>query len=371
MSRVFIRKGTYDYGTLRPQVFALLDEFCGDRIGRGSRVLLKPNLLTAAVPDRAVVTHPLVVKAAAEYVLKKGGRPQVSDSPGTGSFDRILAESGLREALKGLDVDCRPFKTSVQVKVGEPFKTIEIAEDAVRAEVVINLPKMKTHSQMLLTLGVKNLFGCVVGLRKPEWHFRTGVDREMFARLLLAVCRAVNPAVTLIDGILAMEGQGPGKSGTPRELGLLIAGRDPAAVDMTACRVAGVDPDRVLTNVVARQAGLVPETVDLRGDRVQASRPFDLPLMTPLVFGPKGLHRFMRSYLVQRPVCAEALCRLCGECWRYCPAQAISHGKKGIRFDYDACIRCYCCIEVCPEGALRAKEPLPGKLVRRVFGGER
>src|SRR5512139_686583 len=119
MSRVVIKRASYEYGTLRPKVFAVLEEFCGDRIGRGSRVLLKPNLLTASAPDRAVVTHPLVVRAAVEFVLKKGGRPQVSDSPGTGSFDRILAESGLKEALKGLDVECRPFKTSVRVNTGE------------------------------------------------------------------------------------------------------------------------------------------------------------------------------------------------------------------------------------------------------------
>ena len=212
-----------------------------------------------------MLTHPLIVRAAAEYVLQKGGLPLISDSPAMGTFERVLKESGIREALKGLDVECREFKRSVVVDVGPPFNKIEIAEDAMNADVVLNLPKLKTHTQMLLTLGVKNLFGCVVGLRKPEWHFRTGVDREMFARLLVRIYRAVSPAVTLLDGILAMEGQGPGKGGRPRHLGMLMAGADAVAVDMTVCRMLGLAPDSLLTNRMAAEAGPVDMTSWLMG----------------------------------------------------------------------------------------------------------
>ncbi len=137
--------------------------------------------------------------------------PLISDSPAMGSFDRILKESGIREALKGLDVECREFKRSVVVDVGPPFNKIEIAEDAMNADIVLNLPKLKTHTQMLLTLGVKNFFGCIVGLRKPEWHFRTGVDREMFARLLVRIYTAIGQSVTLLDGSPGHGGTGSGQ----------------------------------------------------------------------------------------------------------------------------------------------------------------
>lgn len=367
MSMVILRKATYNYDTLKPQIFEMLDFFCGSLIKKNSRVVIKPNLLTPASPDRAVLTHPLIVKASVEYVLQKGAHPQISDSPGTGSFEKILRESGIRDALTGLHVDPKEFETSLFIDIGEPFKHIEIAEDALKADVLINLPKLKTHTQMLLTLGVKNLFGCIVGLRKPEWHFRTGVDREMFAKLLVKIYKAVNPTVTILDGILAMEGQGPGKGGIPREIGVLIGSNDALAVDTFVCKIIGIDTDRLLTNKVAKEMGFFNEEIYVKGDRISEIKDFKLPQITPLVFGPKRLHRIMRKHLVQRPVCDDSICELCEECLQYCPANAISHDSKKIRFNYDACIRCYCCIEVCPQGALRAEETLPGKIVRKVL----
>lgn len=365
-TKVFLKKAEYDYGTLRPLIFELLDELAGDKIGNQSRVLIKPNLLAPARPDKAMLTHPMIVRASAEYVIEKGGVPLISDSPAMGTFDRVLKESGLREALKGLEVECREFKRSVAVDVGPPFHRIEIAEDAMNADVVLNLPKLKTHTQMLLTLGVKNLFGCIVGLRKPEWHFRTGVDREMFARLLLRIYRAIGKSVTLLDGVLAMEGQGPGKSGIPRHIGVLMASTDAVALDITICRLLEIDPDSLLTNRMAAEMGFVSSNIIVDGE-FPVINDFRMPEITPLVFGPKRLHGFMRRHLVQKPLCNESLCRLCGECWKYCPARAITAQKKRLRFDYDACIRCYCCIEVCPHGALSAVETVYGRMARKIL----
>ena len=212
MATVFFVQSEYDDPALKRAVFGLLDRIASLRIEKGARVLIKPNFLAPARPERAMTTHPLVLRAAVEYVLDKGGRPLVADSPGMGTFERLLREGGYAEALKGLDVEVRPFKETVRVDIGEPFGRIEIAREALEADVVVNLPKLKTHTQMLLTVGVKNLFGCIVGLKKPEWHMRSGVDRHMFARLLVQHLRAaVNPAATLVDGIVAMEGQGPGR----------------------------------------------------------------------------------------------------------------------------------------------------------------
>jgi uncharacterized protein (DUF362 family)/Pyruvate/2-oxoacid:ferredoxin oxidoreductase delta subunit len=363
--RIIIRQAAYDYGTLKPLIFETADAFLHDKVRSGRHVVIKPNLLAPARPERAMVTHPLVIKALVEYALQKGAVVTVSDSQAMGRFDRVLNESGIREALKGLDVEFREFTESVEVDVGEPFKKIEIAKEAMEADLLINLPKLKTHTQMRMTLGVKNLFGCVVGLRKPEWHLRTGVNRELFATLLVKVHDAVSPALTVIDGILAMQGQGPGRSGTPRKLGFIAASTNTYALDVTLCRILGVEPYSVFTNKAAGDMGYIPEDIEIDGEAPETDD-FTVPDVVPLVFGPERIHGFMRRHLLQRPLSDDSACRLCGECWKYCPAKAITRRGRRIHFDYEKCIRCYCCIEVCPEGALKAKEPLMGKVVRKL-----
>ncbi len=366
MARVMVRKAEYDYSTLRSGVFDVLEATGGHRIGNGSRVVLKPNLLAPASPDRAVLTHPMIVRAVAEYAVERGGKVQVSDSPAMGTFEKVLRESGIRQALDGLDVDFREFRDSVTLDAGQPFMKLELARDALEADVLINLPKLKTHGQMLLTLGVKNLFGCVVGLRKPQWHLRTGVDRQMFAALLVHIYQAVRPGITILDGILAMEGQGPGKGGTPRHLGVLMGSEDATALDSTVCRMMGLRPEDLPTNAAAKRMGILADSVEVIGELPRV-HDFVLPEAGALVFGPSFAHGLMRRHLVQRPVVDDGLCRLCGECWRYCPAKAVSQEGRKVRFDYERCIRCYCCLEVCPHGALRAEKPLAGRMFDRVI----
>ncbi len=321
MPTVIVKSSSYDYDVLRPHIFSLLDRFAGPSIRSKTAVVIKPNFLAPAPPERAILTHPFIVRAVAEYVIMKGARPVISDSHAMGSFEKVLRTGGFLSALEGLDVEFHEFKKITVVDIGEPFGKIEIAGEALDAEVLINLPKLKTHTQMLLTLGVKNLFGCIVGLRKPEWHFRTGVDREMFARLLFRVHVAVNPAVTILDGILAMEGQGPGRGGTPRHLGVIMGSDSAVALDITTCRMLELPAEALLTNRLAEK-GLLDD-IEIEGDLPQIDD-FILPSITPLVFGPSRLHGFMRRHLVQRPEVDRASCIVCGACWKYCPMRAIS-----------------------------------------------
>jgi len=363
MFTVIVKQSSYDYAVLRPHVFEILDRFIGASINKRSFVVIKPNLLAPAPPEMPVLTHPLIVRAVAEYVIGKGTRPRISDSHAIGTFTRVLQTGGFLDALDGLDVEFEEFKKSVFVDIGKPFGKIEIAEDALTADVLINLPKLKTHAQMLLTLGVKNLFGCIVGLRKPEWHFRTGVNREIFAGLLVRIYKAIDPAVTILDSILAMEGQGPGKGGLSRQLGVVMGSDSAIALDMTVCRMLGMAPDRLFTNRAARTIGL-DGPMDIIGD-LPLIKDFKFPSISPLVFGPPQFHGFMRRHLVQRPAVDIHLCKACGECLRYCPAKAISLEQEGLAFDYEKCIRCYCCIEVCPHAALKSKETVASKIARK------
>jgi Pyruvate/2-oxoacid:ferredoxin oxidoreductase delta subunit len=172
--------------------------------------------------------------------------------------------------------------------------------------------------------------------------------------------------VTLLDGILAMEGPGPGKGGSPRPLGVIMASSDAFCLDAVVCRMLGVRRDDLPTNRVAARAGLLPDDVAIDGELPPVTD-LRLPGTAPLVFGPRPLHRFIRKHLLQRPVCDAERCRHCGECWAYCPAQAITRETHGLSFDYDACIRCYCCVEVCPHAALEARETTAGRMVRRLL----
>ena len=364
MSRVIVRQATYENNVLRPLIFEMMEAMGGADIHKNSRVLIKPNLLSPATPQQAILTHPSIIRFAAEYVLEKGARPLIADSPGIGSFETILRRNGISDSLKGCNCECRPFQNSVKIDVGEPFGAIALAEEAVRADVIVNLPKLKTHSQMLLTLAVKNLFGCIVGYQKPEWHMRAGVDRQMFARLLVRISRTLRPSFNILDGILALEGDGPGRGGVPKQVGLLMAGRDPFAVDLVVSRMLGLRQEQVpILKAAAEANGLLLEP-EIEGTLPTISD-FRLPRLTPVIFGPRFLHALIRRQLLRRPVCEGTLCRMCRECWKICPAGAIKPKESALRFDYNRCIRCYCCIEICPHGALRTAEPLAGKLFRR------
>jgi uncharacterized protein (DUF362 family)/ferredoxin-like protein FixX len=342
---------------------------------KGARVLIKPNLLTNAKPERAITTHPLIIKAAAQYALEKGAQVQISDSPAIGKFARILKECGVEEALRGMPVRLVEFERSITVRTKSGltnsgfFKEIEIAEDALSADVVINLPKLKTHTQMGLTLAVKNLFGCVVGVRKPGWHFKVGEDRERFAELLAAIHGAIKPRINLLDGVLAMEGNGPGAGGAPRHIGVLMGSANAVSLDMAVCEMLGAAPLSLATNNASVRLGFLSseeEAYKVEGEMPKVEG-FVFPQASKIVFGPAFTRKILRKHLTSRPVSDRKACRLCNECVNICPAKAIENDGNRLNFDYDRCIRCYCCIEVCPHAAIKVHEPLLKRTVRRFY----
>ena len=334
----------------------------------GQRVLLKPNLLSGKTPDKAVTTHPEIVRAVVTLVQKAGGIVSIGDSPGIGSPESVARKSGILSVAEETGCPFVPFVTAVVIHPkGGKFQQFEVAQELLDADVVINLPKLKTHQMMGLTCGVKNMFGAIVGLRKPRLHLQAGTDKAFFALMLLELCEALSPALTIVDAVIGMEGEGPG-SGDPIEIGALLAGSHPQAIDTVATELVGMKPQQVWTQQQAIKTGR-PYTdlkqLELCGiplDELKIPN-FRQAKMTDVNFGLKGaLKHHLRHALTARPVPDHNLCVRCNDCVTHCPPEAMKIENNRLIIDYDHCIRCFCCQELCPHGALMTKQGILLKL---------
>ena len=337
----------------------------------GSRVLLKPNLLAPKTPEAAVCTHPEIIRAVALQVMDAGGTVFLGDSPAVGSANVVLKRSGIAGPVRELGIEVVPFRTPVSVSVSEGgiHRSILLAREALDFDAVINLPKLKTHGMMTLTLAVKNMFGLVVGAAKAGWHLQAN-EHVRFADMLLDINRALPPVLNILDGIVAMEGNGPG-SGDPRTVGLLAASSSALALDQVIAQVVGVDPERNPVIYRARERDLMgsePEHVRVVGEPINEVRVhnFVLPKSVSRVDFklPDWMNRSLRKSLSSFPVLDSQKCTTCEECVNICSTDAITLHDKSIgggTVDKDKCISCFCCQEVCPEGAI---EPVPGRLLR-------
>ena len=348
-------------------------------------VLLKPNFLVPRKVEQAVTTHPRFIAAVARAVRAvHQGRLQIGDGPAMGSSTIVARKLGLPDLLDGLDVEIVDFDERVPVQGGEGFGTLQLARPIVEADAVINLPKVKTHGQMYFTGGVKNLFGAFVGFDKPRLHLTAGRDYALFARLLLEACRRIGPVLTLADGVVGMQGNGPG-SGDPRALGLIAGSRDPLALDSVLLDVLGFAPSAVPVQVEALRQGLPGaslERIVLRGEPAERFRVSDWEPASQVGFVdvaglPRIFARPMRDALTSRPVIDHARCTRCGICAGQCAAGALELTDRGRRpagplasdqqmaLNLSRCIRCYCCQEVCPEHAISVGQGWMFGLTRR------
>ena len=330
----------------------------GSIIKPGDKVLIKPNMLSAKDPDKHITTHPAIVEAVGRMVLDQGGRPVVGDSPALGRFSRVAEKTGVKSACLALGIETAELKHPRKVDTPESsvFKHLEIASQALDADVVINLGKVKTHSLMLLTLGVKNLFGTIVAQRKGEWHLAIGLDRDSFAALLLDIYLTLRPALTILDGVYGMEGRGP-TNGQIRPLGFLGLSRDAVSLDMTVCRLLGARLDHFPLYRAALDRKLISPGaagIEVLGDAwsEMTIKDFKLPDLETPPGGSNPVSRFISRQLVSRPVHRPENCIMCGQCEKICPADALAKRGEQMVFDYNACIRCYCCQEICPQDAI-------------------
>ena len=369
---VLAQARSYDRLTVKDAMMRILEPLGGIRafVRPGERVLLKPNMLYAKAPECAVTTHPEVLRAVIELVQEAGGIPLVGDSPGFGDFWKVAGKSGMLRVAEEAGGELVEFSETVEVAAGGLFKRFELARPYLEADRVINLPKLKTHEMMTMTCAVKNLFGAVVGPAKAGWHLKAGADREVFARMLLEIYLMRKPDLTIVDAVIAMEGDGPG-SGDPREVGLLLAGVNPLAVDVIAAEIAGIPKKLLFVERAALKLGIdgadraAIQTVGVPLEDARVA-PFRLPPLSDVQWGlPRFFKNRLRHNLTTRPCAVQGKCELCGICVSACPPRAIEIKDGKLVFDYRRCIRCFCCRELCPHGALDVRTGALLKIIKK------
>jgi len=335
------------------------------------KILLKPNLLRKAEADSAIVTHPLVVAAVAG-IFKKAGCEHLSygDSAGVGSMEKIAEACGLAAEMERLNIPMADFSESILVNYpqGKMAKQFHMAKAVVETEALINICKMKTHQLERMTGAVKNMYGCIQGLHKAKGHTKYS-NAESFARMLVDLNRYVRPRLYIMDGITAMEGNGPA-SGTPVHMGVMLLSTDPVALDSVCCSLMNLAPELVPTNVQGEKMGL----------GVWAEKDIDVVTREGILttfqvkerFGRKDYDvnrgkevrrlwrqiRWISRHFQRKPYIVEKRCIRCGICVEACPVEGKAihlHKPSAPVYDYKKCIACFCCQEMCPQKAIQVK----------------
>lgn len=356
------RCGEYDFGSIYAHIEDIYTA-CGGPDLKNKKVLLKPNVLSDNIPERCVTTHPVVLEAMIAFAQDRGARVFTGDSPAIHSRGFRPVKTGIIEVCEKRGVPWIDFMkkpSEIKLKNGR----IRIASFAREADLIISLPKFKTHELTYLTGAIKNTLGLVPGFIKAKQH-ALYQNREKFSSFLVDLTESVTPDFFLMDGIQGMEGPGPGQ-GTPVRTEVLIGSSNPLAVDIIASTIAGYDPLDIPTNSAALKRGIwleSPESLiydgpvlnslvkkDFRRIRITSDRNISLQFIMNRIKLPRKLER--------RPVFIHENCTGCRECIKICPQNAIAMDEKKENYVVltdNKCIRCFCCSEVCNYNAVKIR----------------
>ena len=344
-------------------------------ITKNERVLLKPNLLASANPDKSVTTHPVVFEAVVRIFKEKEYSVFYGDSPGFESPEKVSQRCGLKTIAEKYDIMLGNFSkgSTIAFKEGKITKQFEIAHAVQEADAIVSLCKMKTHQLTRITGAVKNQLGCVYGLNKPSSHAKFP-DAISFSKMLVDLNMLLKPRLYIMDGIVAMEGNGP-RSGEPVPMNVLLVSSDPVALDSVFCRLIDLDPEYIPTIVYGEEYGLGKwrdEDIEIIGDNLNelVDKNFNV-IRKPVISENFGFATRFRNRILRKPAIIEKKCIKCGICVDVCPAEgkAVNFKNSGNDktdppvFQYKKCIRCYCCQEMCPQKAIEVKTPLLGKML--------
>ncbi len=361
--KVLILEAEYDEELLARRMREVLDAF--PITLEGKRILVKPNLLGPWPGESGIITHPMMVKAMVEALEERGGLVQVGDNPGLrgyGCVGRVCRDTGMEEAVG-------PYWTNMaasprQVALNSRFvKEVSVSSQVLDCDVLISMPKFKTHVSTLITGAVKNSFGFLVGADKARMHASAPRFRD-FGELLVDIYQIRVPDLVVMDAVTAMEGNGPSCEDI-RHLGKVLASNNGVALDVVMASMMGMQPSMVPTLAVASQRGLGPASLE----DIEVVGPFEVlpdfkkPSTVPRMSWTAPFHRLVFALLSHRALGVDrGRCTGCRTCEDGCPVGAIKV-ERYPSFDSSKCINCYCCYELCPEHAVRLNRLL--RLVQR------
>jgi uncharacterized protein (DUF362 family)/NAD-dependent dihydropyrimidine dehydrogenase PreA subunit len=370
-------KKCYSYQTaeLAEKLDFLLAELGGleEFVKEGDTVLFKTNLLMGKAPEAAVTTNPEFIRVLAKKVKALGAEVIIADSPGGPFNDKLLKrayqKSGLYQmaAEENIKLNYNTDSKKYDYKEGKINKSFQLASYLEEADLIINLPKLKTHGLTMYTGGVKNLFGCIPGVLKAEYHLRMQSVYD-FSRMLNDLAALVAPELTIMDAVVGMEGEGP-SNGKPREFNYLLASTSPYYLDLAAVKILGIEPAEKVPSIKAALEDKIikKDRLEIRGDKVIAAENVEIPkiekennLLDSRM--PEFLSDILEKFLRPKPVFKEDKCVGCRTCAENCPPDAINMIDNFPRVNLDECIRCFCCQELCPYDAVEIKYPLLAKL---------
>jgi uncharacterized protein (DUF362 family)/Pyruvate/2-oxoacid:ferredoxin oxidoreductase delta subunit len=339
-------------------------------VHKDQKVLVKPNLLSAKDPSRAITTHPAVVQVVTEEVQKLGAVPLLGDSPGgvDRGIRRVWENTKLAEVASQTGAKLLAFESEgVYPKTTGEGKTYYIAKPVLDADVVISLAKLKTHTLTLMTCAVKNMFGSIPGFRKGEYHKQAPKPKD-FARVVVDIFSLTQPQLTLVDAIVCMDGDGP-SAGDPRYAGLLLTSSDAVALDMVAAKIMGFKDREIDTTTVAQKRNLGAksfEQIEIRGENLDTLilPKFDLPSNRFYKMIPEFMAKLVAPLVWVRPNIVDENCINCNICVENCPTKSIKPGEKRPCFDYTSCINCMCCHELCPQKAVYLEKSRIAKRIK-------
>ena len=366
-----VRLAEYEQSSAEDALRRILEPIGGlELIKPGMTVVIKANLVSAMKPEEAATTHPVLLKALTRMIKERGAKVILGDSPGgvyTKAFvSRVYKVSGMHEVeSEGAELNDDFSQVSAEFPEGKVLKSFTYTGYLDKADLIINFCKIKSHGMMSMSCAAKNMFGTVPGVIKPEYHFRFP-KYEDFADMILDLDEYFHPVLSIADGVIGMEGNGP-TAGDPKAIGVLLASRSPHTLDMVAARLIGLDPMSVPTLEAAKRRGLVPEnyselTVFGNPEECRVEDFKTVLEKRSMLFSGDGKNPIKRLFsklagaiLSTRPVLKKDLCVGCGVCKNICPAKAIEIKNGKAIINRRDCIRCFCCQEFCPKSAMKVK----------------
>lgn len=371
-----VRCKTYNVEAVKPALEEALNAVNGlDFVMPGMKIIIKPNLVSFKKPDAAATTHPALLEALVEMLLAHGADVTIGDSPGGPHslplLNRVYAATGMDRLEKlGAKLNRNMNEKTVDFPEGKVLKNFTYTEYLDEADAIIDFCKLKSHGMLGMSAAVKNLFGTIPGLKKPEVHYKFQNDAE-FADMLVDLNEYFKPRLAICDAVVGMEGNGP-TAGTPRQIGAIIASKSTYYADVVGAELIGMNIDGLPTLQAAYERGFAPassKNLRVYGDiRALTVDDFKAPPVRGLSFMRKGnvLHFISKAALEHKPTLKKRFCVGCGKCARICPAKAIEMKNKKPHINREKCIRCFCCQEFCPRAAMVAHRPLAAKVLNKL-----